>query len=61
MTKTKKGTEYVCGVCGTTLLVSEEGYGILEDVVCCEKPMDTRPAKPKKKATAKPKKNAKTK
>lgn len=51
----KKGTEYVCEVCGTTLLVTEEGIGILEDVVCCEKPMAARQTKPKKKAKAKKK------
>jgi len=32
------------------LVVTEEGYGILEDVVCCEKPMEARTAKPKRKA-----------
>ena len=61
MVKPKKGTEYVCGVCGTTLLVSEEGVGILDDVVCCEKPMVARAAKPKKKAKAKPRKKTKKK
>ena len=49
MTKPKKGTEYVCGVCGTTLLVSEEGHGVLDDVVCCGKSMGTRATKPKNK------------
>jgi hypothetical protein len=53
MTNPKKGTEYVCEVCGTTLLVTEGGIGILEDVVCCEKPMPSRKAKPKKKAKKK--------
>ena len=58
MATPKKGTEYICGVCGTTLVVTEEGYGILEDVVCCEKPMEARTARPKRKAkkTAKKKK-----
>jgi hypothetical protein len=59
MARIKKGTEYICGVCGTTLIVSEEGYGVLEDVVCCEKPMETRTTKPKKKIKAKHKKQAK--
>jgi hypothetical protein len=53
MTKPKKGVEYVCEVCGTTLLVTEEGFGVLEDVVCCERPMDTRATKPKKKTKKK--------
>ncbi len=55
MVKPKKGARYVCGVCGTTLIVSEEGYGILEDVVCCERPMETKAARPKKKVQAKKK------
>lgn len=58
MAQPRKGTEYVCGVCGTTLIVSEEGLGILEDIVCCERPMAARPAKPKKKTSKKPKKKA---
>lgn len=53
MVPPKKGTEYVCEVCGTTLLVTEEGIGILEDVVCCEKPMSTRMSKPRKSVKAK--------
>ncbi|OGS56384.1 MAG: hypothetical protein A3K60_08590 [Euryarchaeota archaeon RBG_19FT_COMBO_56_21] len=57
MPKPKKGTEYVCDVCGTTLLVTEDGIGILDDVVCCEKPMKTRTKKSKKKA--KPKRKTK--
>lgn len=44
----KKGTEFVCGVCGTTLVVTEEGVGILEDVVCCEKPMEIKRSRPRK-------------
>jgi len=60
MAKAKKGTEYVCGVCGTTLLVTDEGCGMLEDVVCCEVPMATRVA-PHKKTKAKPKKKARKK
>lgn len=55
----KKGTEFICGVCGTTLVVTEEGVGILEDVVCCEKPMEvmrSRPKMTKAKKTQKPKK-----
>lgn len=55
MAKAKKGTEYVCDVCGTTLLVTEEGIGVLDDVVCCEKPMKPRAARPKKKTRAKKK------
>jgi hypothetical protein len=50
----KKGTEFVCGVCGTTLVVTEEGVGILEDVVCCEKPMDVVRGRPKKAKVKKP-------
>ncbi|HEX9909066.1 MAG TPA: hypothetical protein VGB78_11495 [Thermoplasmata archaeon] len=57
MVKAKKGSEYVCEVCGTTLLVTEEGVGILEDIVCCERPMEcsvpakkrAKPIKPAKK------------
>jgi len=58
MAKAKKGTEFVCGVCGTTLVVTEEGLGIMEDIVCCETPMECHVTKPKKKAKskAKPKK-----
>ena len=55
MPNPKKGTEYVCQVCGTTLLVTEEGIGILEDVVCCEKPMTSRRSGLKKKAKARKK------
>jgi len=57
MPSAKKGTEYVCEVCGTTLLVTEQGIGILEDVVCCEKPM--KPRVKKAKETHKPKKKTK--
>jgi len=42
VTAPRKGTEYVCGVCGTTLVVTEEGLGIMEDIVCCERPMKAR-------------------
>ena len=55
----KKGTEYVCGLCGTTLLVTEEGDGYLETVICCDAPMKTKSARAKGKA--KPKKAAKRK
>ncbi len=58
MSKSKKGTEYICGVCGSTLLVSDEGYGVLEDVVCCEKPMRVKTAKPRKNTKAKAKKKS---
>ncbi len=40
----KKGTEYVCGSCGTTLLIVEGGGGCLEELVCCEMPMTKRQA-----------------
>ena len=53
MSRTKKGLEYVCEVCGTTLLVTDAGIGILEDVVCCAKPMKAR-AKKAGKAKKKP-------
>jgi Desulfoferrodoxin, N-terminal domain len=56
MPRPKKGTEYVCGVCGTTLLVTDEGVGLLEDVVCCEKPMKTRAKKAKESSKPKRKK-----
>lgn len=59
MAKPKKGTEYVCDVCGTTLLVTATGIGVLEDVVCCEQPMKARAKKGAKKAKAKPKKRKK--
>lgn len=61
MVNTKKGTEYVCEVCGTTLLVTEGGFGILEDVVCCERPMTSRKSRPKKKAKKKAAKKKKKK
>jgi len=59
----KKGTEFVCEVCGTTLLVTEEGVGLLEEIVCCERPMESRRIKHKHrpKTVAKPKKKRKTK
>lgn len=59
MAEPKRGTEYVCEVCGTTLVVTEEGVGILEDIVCCEKPMRTKATKPRKTAGKKAKKAAK--
>lgn len=49
MVRPRKGAEFVCEVCGTTLLVTDEGVGTLEDVVCCEKPMASRRAKSRKK------------
>ena len=61
MPKAKRGTEYVCEVCGTTLLVTEEGVGLLEDVVCCERPMESHASKPKKKKAKAKKKVAKKK
>lgn len=61
MPKAKKGTEYVCEVCGTTFLVTEEGVGLLEDVVCCERPMQPRASKPKRKKAKAKKKTAKKK
>jgi hypothetical protein len=60
----KKGTEFVCEVCGTTLVVTEEGVGLLENMICCERPMESRRIKHKhkpKKAAAKPKKRKKSK
>jgi hypothetical protein len=60
----KKGTEFVCEVCGTTLVVTEEGVGLLENIVCCERPMESRRIKHKhkpKKAAAKPKKRKESK
>jgi len=45
MVTPKIGTEYVCGYCGTTLLVTKEGVGCLEDVICCSKPMSPRKSK----------------
>ena len=62
MAAAKKGTEYVCGYCGTTLLVTEEGVGMLEDIVCCGTPMACEVSVPRKKSkTKKPKKKAKKK
>ena len=52
MVAAKKGTAYVCGVCGTTLIVTEEGVGMLEDIVCCEAPMACEVSVPKKKSNA---------
>lgn len=48
MARPKKGTEFVCEVCGTTLMVTEEGFGVLEDIVCCERPMTVQAKKGKK-------------
>lgn len=56
MPKAKEGNEYVCGVCGTSLLVTECGTGYLEDIICCAKPMEAKATKHKK---GKPKKVAK--
>ncbi len=58
MGKANKGSEYVCGVCGTTLVVTECGTGYLEDIVCCSQPMKVKAAKAKK---SKPKKAVKKK
>jgi hypothetical protein len=48
MGNAKKGSEYVCDVCGTTLVVTECGTGYLEDIVCCSQPMKAGTAKTKK-------------
>jgi hypothetical protein len=58
MSKTKVGTEYVCEVCGTTLLVTESGVGYLDEIVCCSAPMKAKSAKKTKstKKKGKPKK-----
>jgi hypothetical protein len=61
MPKAKKGTTYVCGVCGTTLLVTEDGVGILEDIVCCGSPMECEYPARMKATKRKTKKKAKRK
>jgi hypothetical protein len=57
MAKAQKGSEYYCGECGTTLLVTDVGCAVPQSVVCCEVPMIVRisetKAKPKKKAKKK--------
>lgn len=52
MPKSKEGAEYVCDVCGATLLVVEPGCGCMEELICCSQPMKPKTAKKK----AKPKK-----
>lgn len=42
MPKSSVGTEYVCGVCGTTLVVTESGVGCLDEIVCCSAPMKSK-------------------
>lgn len=49
----RKGTEFVCEVCGTTLVVTNEGVGLLENIVCCERPMESRKIKHRHKSKAK--------
>lgn len=57
MANPKIGTKYECGYCGTTLLVTKEGLGCVEDIVCCEKPMTVKkPARSAKKTRSKKKK-----
>jgi len=57
MANPKVGTKYECGYCGTTLLVTREGLGCVEDIVCCEKPMTVKkPVRSTKKARSKKKK-----
>lgn len=53
MAKQRKGIEYVCGVCGTTVVVTDEGMGIMEDIVCCEKPMKAKAPGVKKRSKTK--------
>jgi hypothetical protein len=57
MAKAQKGSEYYCGECGTTLLVTDVGCAVPQSVVCCDVPMIVRisetKAKPKKKAKKK--------
>jgi hypothetical protein len=58
LAKAERDTEYVCGVCGTRLLLLESGEGWVENLVCCEVPMKTKVSR---KTKAKPKKKAKGK
>lgn len=56
MASAKIGTRYECGYCGTTLVVTKEGLGYIEDLVCCEKPMTVKkPARSAKKTRSKKK------
>jgi len=56
MAKAHKGSEYYCGECGTTLLVTDV-CAVPQSVVCCDAPMIVRVSE----AKAKPKKKAKRK
>jgi hypothetical protein len=43
--KTPKGDNYICGVCGLSVIVDDVcGCGEVHEIICCEEPM-------KKKAT----------
>jgi hypothetical protein len=47
-TRTSKGDNYVCGVCGLSVVVDEVcGCEEVHEIICCEKPMRKRTTKAK--------------
>lgn len=46
--KTSEGDNYVCGVCGLSVIVDDVcGCGEVHEIVCCEKPMKKRTTRAK--------------
>jgi hypothetical protein len=46
--KTSEGDNYVCRVCGLSVIVDEVcGCGEVHEIICCEKPMKKRTTKAK--------------
>jgi hypothetical protein len=46
--KTSKGDNYVCSVCGLSVIVDEVcGCEEVHEIICCEKPMRKRTTKAK--------------
>lgn len=43
----KKGTAFICEHCGTELVISKEGSGVLEKIVCCGTPTKVKEGKGK--------------
>jgi hypothetical protein len=45
--KTSKGENYVCELCGLSVIVDDCGYEEVHEIICCEQPMKKRATKAK--------------
>jgi ribosome biogenesis protein Tsr3 len=45
--KTSKGDNYICEVCGLSVVVDECGWEEVHEIICCEQPMRRRATRAK--------------